>query len=48
MVWNEKILKAINNQTKVVSMGLVHWADGTIYDIEKIRKKINEVCIINY
>ena len=42
-VWNEKILNSINNQTKVVAMGLVHWADGTIYDIEKIRKKTNEV-----
>tara|TARA_Y100000768_G_scaffold189636_1_gene142046 strand:- start:100 stop:1245 length:1146 start_codon:yes stop_codon:yes gene_type:complete len=41
--WNEKILNSINKQTKVVAMGLVHWADGTIYDIEKIRKKTKEV-----
>ena len=41
--WNEKILNSINKQTKVVAMGLLHWADGTIYDIEKIRKKTKEV-----
>lgn len=41
--WNEKILNSINKQTKIVAMGLVHWADGTIYDIEKIRKKTKEV-----
>ena len=41
--WNEKILNSINKQTKVVAMGLVHWADGTIYDIEEIRKKTKEV-----
>ena len=37
--WNEDILKAINKKTKVVSMGIVHWADGTIFDMKKIRKK---------
>ena len=41
--WNKKILNSINKQTKVVAMGLLHWADGTIYDIEKIRKKTKEV-----
>ena len=41
--WNEKILNSINKQTKIVAMGLVHWADGTIYDIKKIRKKTKEV-----
>ena len=24
-------------------MGMVHWADGTIFDLEKIRKKTKEV-----
>ena len=40
--WNEDILKAINKKTKVVSMGIVHWADGTIFDMKKIRKKTSE------
>ena len=42
-VWNKKILNSINKKTKVVTMGLVHWADGTIYDIEKIRNKTKEI-----
>ena len=40
--WNEDILKAINKKTKVVSMGIVHWADGTIFDMKKIRKKTKD------
>ena len=41
--WNDKILTAIDNHTKVVSMGVVHWADGTIFDLKKIRKRTREV-----
>lgn len=41
--WNKNILKKINKNTKVVSMGMVHWADGTIFDLEKIREKTREV-----
>ena len=41
--WNENVLKKINNNTKVVSMGMVHWADGTIFDLEKIREKTRKV-----
>ena len=42
-LWNKEILKNINKNTKVVSMGLVHWADGTIFDVQKIRKKTKDV-----
>ena len=42
-LWNKKILEKINKKTKVVSMGMVHWADGTIFDLERIRKKTKEV-----
>ena len=41
--WNEKVLNAINEKTKVVSMGVVHWADGTIFNMKKIRAKTREV-----
>ena len=34
--WNDDILSAIDKKTKVVSMGIVHWADGTIYDLSLI------------
>ena len=40
--WNDNILKAITKKTKVVAMGIVHWADGTVFDVEKIRAKTKE------
>lgn len=40
--WNDDILSAIDKKTKVVSMGIVHWADGTIYDMKKIREKTRQ------
>ena len=41
--WNKKIIESISNKTKVVSIGTIHWADGTIYNLQKIRKRTNEV-----
>ena len=41
--WNEEILKNINAKTKAVSLGHVHWADGTLFDLKAIRKKCDEV-----
>ena len=41
--WNERILEAIDNKTKIVALGNVHWADGTRFDLEKIRKRTREV-----
>lgn len=40
--WNQKILEAIDNNTSLVAMGHVHWADGTLFDLEAIRKKSRE------
>ncbi|XWN35789.1 MAG: aminotransferase class V-fold PLP-dependent enzyme [Balneola sp.] len=42
-LWNEQILNAINNQTKMVACGHIHWADGTTFDIRSIRQKTFEV-----
>ncbi|OJJ20794.1 aminotransferase class V [marine bacterium AO1-C] len=42
-LWNESILEAINAKTKVVSMGQVHWADGTKFDLMRIRQKTRMV-----
>ena len=36
--WNQEILKAINPKTAVVAMAHVHWADGTLFDLETIRE----------
>ena len=41
--WNEQILEAIDKNTKVVALGNVHWADGTLFDLVEIRKRTKEV-----
>ena len=41
--WNEKILENINEKTKLVTIGNVHWADGTKFDLRAIRRKTQEV-----
>ncbi len=40
--WNQAILNAIDEQTKVVALGHVHWADGTKYDLKAIREQTRE------
>jgi selenocysteine lyase/cysteine desulfurase len=42
-MWNERILEAIDKTTCVVALGHVHWADGTRFDLEKIRIRTREV-----
>jgi selenocysteine lyase/cysteine desulfurase len=37
--WNQSILDAINDKTAVVTLGPLHWADGTLFDLKAIRKK---------
>ncbi len=34
--WNAAILRAINPKTRVVTLGHVHWADGTLFELEAI------------
>ncbi len=41
--WNEQILNHIDHNTAVVAMPIVHWADGTLFDLPSIRKKTNQV-----
>ena len=41
--WNERLLEAIDENTKLVSTGHVHWADGTKFDLKAIRKRTREV-----
>lgn len=42
-IWNERILESIDNQTVMVALGNVHWADGTKFDLQKIRERSAEV-----
>jgi len=40
--WNKAILEAISKKTKVVALGNIHWANGTLFDLKSIRKKTAE------
>ena len=37
--WNEHILQSIDENTAVVAMSHVHWADGTKYDLARIGRE---------
>jgi selenocysteine lyase/cysteine desulfurase len=41
--WNERVLDAIDKNTKVVSIPNVHWVDGTKFDLMAIRKRTRDV-----
>lgn len=41
--WNEAILAAIDSTTAVVAVPVVHWADGTLFDLKAIREKTRQV-----
>jgi selenocysteine lyase/cysteine desulfurase len=41
--WNEKILESISANTVAVAIAHTHWADGTKFDLEKIRQRTNDV-----
>ena len=41
--WNEKILRAIDENTAAVAIGHVHWVDGTVFDLKRIREKTKKV-----
>ncbi|WP_378181026.1 aminotransferase class V-fold PLP-dependent enzyme [Aquimarina sp. SS2-1] len=42
-LWNESILNAITDNTAVIALPQVHWADGTLFDMKAIREKTNHV-----
>ncbi|NBC27267.1 MAG: aminotransferase class V-fold PLP-dependent enzyme [Bacteroidetes bacterium] len=41
--WNEKILKSITPKTKMVAIGNIHWADGTLFNLKAIRERTRDV-----
>ena len=41
--WNERILDAIDKNTRAVAIPNVHWVDGTRFDLEAIRKRTKDV-----
>lgn len=42
-IWNERLLEAIDTNTKLVALGNVHWADGTLFNLKEIRKRTRAV-----
>ncbi|MCF6361138.1 MAG: aminotransferase class V-fold PLP-dependent enzyme [Cyclobacteriaceae bacterium] len=43
LIWNERVLEAINSNTGMVAISHTHWADGTLFNLKEIRKKTKEV-----
>lgn len=41
--WNERILDAIDNSTKAVAIGNIHWTDGTLFNLKEIRRRTRDV-----
>ena len=37
--WNQRLLEAIDNNTRLVALGHVHWADGTRFNLKAIRAR---------
>ena len=42
-LWNERILEALTPEVALISIGHIHWADGTLFDLEAIRKRCDEI-----
>ncbi len=40
--WNEVILNSISDKTAVVTIGNIHWANGTLFNLKAISKKAKE------
>ena len=41
--WNERLLDAIDGDTAVVATPIVHWADGTRFDVAAVARRAREV-----
>lgn len=44
--WNNKLLEALQQETLLVCISPTHWADGTLFNLEKIKEKCVENDII--
>ena len=41
--WNKKIGEAITDDTVLLALGHVHWADGTLFNLKDFRSRLDEV-----
>jgi selenocysteine lyase/cysteine desulfurase len=42
-LWNQRILESISEKTAAVAIAHFHWADGTRFDLDAIRKRTREI-----
>ena len=42
-VWNELLIQAIDENTAVLSISHVHWADGSLFDLVELRKRLDKI-----
>ena len=40
--WNEDLLAAIDDRTALVSLGHIHWANGTIFNLQQLAEKVHQ------
>ena len=41
-MWNERLMESIDSETAIVAIPNVHWADGTVFDLEAIGARCRE------
>lgn len=41
--WNERLLDSIDNQTALVALSHIHWANGTKFDLKRISERAHAV-----
>ncbi len=41
--WNERLLEAVDGETAVVALPVVHWADGTRFNVAAVARRAREV-----
>lgn len=41
--WNQQLLEAIDNQTRMVAIPHTHWSDGTRFNLREIRQRTRDV-----
>ncbi|PPK84127.1 selenocysteine lyase/cysteine desulfurase [Neolewinella xylanilytica] len=41
--WSDRILEAITIRTAAVAIAQIHWSDGSVFDLEAIRRRTDEV-----
>lgn len=41
--WTEQVLQSIDNETAIVAMAHVHWADGSVFDLKRVGERARQM-----